>query len=623
MPEGTRPWLLGCACALLLGCGGAEPDAVVPPTAATVLESAAAPDVPVPASEIGSQTQRAGQIPGPDEDEPLDTGGGAELEARIQGLLERGTRPALRRALRVLLARREQGEAIAMELADRVVRALLDWDELALQHEAPVLAQRDLPLLQQWAGDDARIQMLAARLEQVQRIVQELARADHLQAGGQWIGSENSAVSRLREVLRLQPGHPGAMRRLVGIERSLAELAVAAARAGDFDAAAQRLAEAGKVLGGSEVVQAAAERVRAMREVETVRQLARISAALAVVDLESAQALLPRLDAIALDEQAGITARAEIRRAQLYARWDVGALIVDVLASGGLGPGMVVIPAGQFQMGSPRSQAGHQSNEGRQHPVRFARGFALARTEVTVGQFRRFIEASERRTTAQRRKHSLVYDERGGALVEKRRVTWRDDYTGKRARDDMPVLHVSWNDAQAYVKWLAQETGASYRLPSEAEFEYALRAGSVTVYPWGDGSPPANTENLTGALDQSPSRRSWGNAFEGYGDGHWGPAPVASFASNAFGLNDMNGNVSEWVADCWHDSYARAPTDGTAWVNPGCKERVIRGASWASSPMQARSASRIAAAANTVNARVGFRVVRELHDPVDGAAAQP
>ena len=159
---------------------------------------------------------------------------------------------------------------------------------------------------------------------------------------------------------------------------------------------------------------------------------------------------------------------------------------------------------------------------------------------------------------------------------------------------------------------LAAETGLPYRLPSEAEFEYALRAGSTTAYPWGEESPPALVENLTGAGDQSPTRRSWANAFAGYADGYWGPAPVAKFQSNPFGINDMNGNVSEWVEDCWHDNYNRAPRDGSAWVNPGCKQRVIRGASWASSPVQARSAFRLGASSDTTNARVGFRVARDL-----------
>jgi formylglycine-generating enzyme required for sulfatase activity len=177
----------------------------------------------------------------------------------------------------------------------------------------------------------------------------------------------------------------------------------------------------------------------------------------------------------------------------------------------------------------------------------------------------------------------------------------------------MPVLHVSATDADGYAQWLSEQTGRNYRLPSEAEFEYALRAGSATRYPWGDrAAPPRGAGNFTGARDRSPGGRSWSNAFAGYGDGYWGPAPVGSFDPNAFGLHDLSGNVSEWVADCWHASYRRAPKDPKAWYNPGCRTRVIRGGSWASSPVQLRSAWRAPLERDTTNAQIGFRLVRDL-----------
>jgi formylglycine-generating enzyme required for sulfatase activity len=118
--------------------------------------------------------------------------------------------------------------------------------------------------------------------------------------------------------------------------------------------------------------------------------------------------------------------------------------------------------------------------------------------------------------------------------------------------------------------------------------------------------------NLTGERDRSASGRNWVNAFDNYGDGFWGNAPVGSFETNRFGLHDMGGNVSEWVEDCWHENYQRAPSDGSAWVNEGCNRRVIRGASWASAPDQARSAFRLTAGEGTTNARLGFRVARDL-----------
>ena len=236
----------------------------------------------------------------------------------------------------------------------------------------------------------------------------------------------------------------------------------------------------------------------------------------------------------------------------------------------------------------------------------------MSRTEVTVAEFRRFIQATGYRTRAARRGHSTVYDERSGNLVRRSNVDWSSNYTGAPAGDDEPVLHVSAKDAQAYTEWLSQQSGQRYRLPSEAEFEYALRAGSDGRFAWTTSVPPASAGNVTGAKDRSPSGRNWRNAFEGYGDGWWGPAPVDSFAANAFGLHDLAGNVSEWVGDCWHDGYRRAPADGEAWVNPGCRARVMRGGSWASAPAQSRSAWRLSADADTTNARLGFRVVREL-----------
>jgi formylglycine-generating enzyme required for sulfatase activity len=245
--------------------------------------------------------------------------------------------------------------------------------------------------------------------------------------------------------------------------------------------------------------------------------------------------------------------------------------------------------------------------------VRFDRGFALSRHEVTVGEFRRFVEATGHETRAERRGFSLVYDERRGNLVRRSGVDWRHDFAGEPAAANLPVVHVSARDAEAYAAWLSGQTGQGYRLPSEAEFEYAMRAGTETRFPWGDsGSPPANAGNFTGGTDASPRGRTWRNAFEGFGDGFWGPAPVGTFAANAFGLHDLAGNVAEWVADCWHEGYRRAPTDGGAWVNPGCRTRVIRGGSWASSPVQTRSAWRLSADADTTNARLGFRLARGI-----------
>lgn len=144
-----------------------------------------------------------------------------------------------------------------------------------------------------------------------------------------------------------------------------------------------------------------------------------------------------------------------------------------------------------------------------------------------------------------------------------------------------------------------------------------VRVAGRTRRGWGQSFRPAQAptrkvENLTGSGDRSPTGHAWAKAFQGYSDGYWGAAPVKSFLPNPFGLYDMSGNVSEWVEDCWHDNYMRAPTDGSAWVNPGCDERVLRGGSWGSAPDQDRSAYRMAAAADARSGRVGFRVARDL-----------
>lgn len=236
----------------------------------------------------------------------------------------------------------------------------------------------------------------------------------------------------------------------------------------------------------------------------------------------------------------------------------------------------------------------------------------MSRHEITVGEFRRFMDATDHRARAERRGFSGTYDERTGNFVRRGYVDWRRDHAGRPAADDMPVLHVSAKDAQAYAEWLTEQTGRTYRLPSEAEFEYALRAGQRGLYPWSTPTPPARVGNLTGALDVAPTGKRWQNAFAGYGDGFWGPAPVGRYRPNPYGLHDLAGNVAEWVDDCWHASYRRAPAHGRAWINEGCRARVVRGGSWASAPHQTRSSWRQQMDADTTNARIGFRVVREI-----------
>lgn len=425
------------------------------------------------------------------------------------------------------------------------------------------------------------------------------------------------ALPLFRQALALAPEQARASQGVAAVESALLRRAEQAAIEVDFVAAERWLDVAETVRPGFETVNTGRVLVDEIRRIHIARLrdegLALLAQPQRPNHLPWAREKLAELLRIA---KPGDPAAAELRtRIDLAAHYGLmrpGQRFTDALQGGGRGPRMVVIPHGGFRMGARDGEPDASDSERPSRYVRFDRGFAIAQTEVTVGEFRRFALASGHRPRAVRRGHSLVYDERGGNFVRRSGVDWRHDHAGRPAADDMPVLHVSAKDAEAYARWLSQTTGQRYRLPSEAEFEYALRSGAPGRYPWGDRPPTPGTGNLTGGGDRSPAGRSWGNAFAGYRDGHWGPAPVASFRANAFGVHDLEGNVSEWVADCWHDGYRRAPTQGEAWVNPGCRTRVVRGGAWANSPAQSRAAWRSPAEADATNAVTGFRVVRDL-----------
>jgi formylglycine-generating enzyme required for sulfatase activity len=158
------------------------------------------------------------------------------------------------------------------------------------------------------------------------------------------------------------------------------------------------------------------------------------------------------------------------------------------------------------------------------------------------------------------------------------------------------VINVTWDEARQYAAWLSRMTGKPYRLLSEAEFEYAARAGTLTAYPWGD-EIGKNNANCAGCGSKWDNRQ---------------PAPVGSFALNRFGLYDMHGNVFQWVEDCYHDSYKGAPSDGSAWTEVDCTHRVARGGQWDGSPRDLRSASRYNLTPDDRDSVLGFRIARTL-----------
>jgi len=225
-------------------------------------------------------------------------------------------------------------------------------------------------------------------------------------------------------------------------------------------------------------------------------------------------------------------------------------------------PVLVSLPAGAFTMGAN----GGDPSERPAHRVSIGAPFAIGKYEVTVDQWNACAE--------------------GGGCP---RLT-------SKSPGNTPVRDVSWEDAQAYVKWLSASTGKSYRLPSEAEWEYAARGGTSGRFWWGEQMRPGNA-NCKDCGDP------WSED---------GPAKVGSFAPNPYGLHDVNGSVWEWVADCWHNSYKGAPGDGRAWDTPGCRERVIRGGSWRDGASYMPSSTRFKYGASVRHSQNGFRVARDM-----------
>ena len=460
-------------------------------------------------------------------------------------------------------------------------------------------------------GVIARVVEERARRAEVDRLLAEAAQA--LEAGNLLEPADGSALGRYRQVLEIDDANAAAIEGVQATGNAMLADVDALVSEGSLEEAELVLREAEQLGLDPEALEARRELISAALEERQRSLFTDTREAIEAQQFERAETLLDELIGLGAPAPVLDDLRAALEDAQRYGGFEPGERFEDSLSGlDGTGPGMVVIPSGSYMMGSPQGEDGRSDNEGPRFRVRFERGFAMSRTEVTVGQFRRFVEATGFETDAERAGESRIYMTGSGRIAERRRVTWEDDFLGNRADDDLPVLHVSWNDATAYADWLAERTERAYRLPSEAEFEYALRAGSQTRYWWGDQAPVEAVENVTGEDDEFNDRRRWTEAFEGYGDGYWGPAPVASLQPNPFGLFDMGGNVMEWVADCWHDSYVRAPNDGSAWVNPGCERRVIRGASWSSTPTMSRSAYRLSSRTAATDARVGFRVARDL-----------
>lgn len=266
-------------------------------------------------------------------------------------------------------------------------------------------------------------------------------------------------------------------------------------------------------------------------------------------------------------------------------------------------PDMVVIPAGSFNMGSPDSEDSRHSDEGPVHRVKITT-FALGKTEITRGQFAAFVKKAKYSTG------DKCWTLEGGTFRDRGNRNWHD--LGYLQNDKHPVSCISWNDAQAYAEWLSRKTGKKYRLPTEAEWEYAARGKTLTSRYWGDNPDDACT--YANVADKTAEKKLQGASswwIHKCTDGFPNTSPVSSFKANAFKLNDMLGNLWEWTEDNYHDSYNNAPLDGSAWLGENPK-RVLRGGSWNNSPSLVRSAKRGRDKPSSRFSNIGFRLARSL-----------
>ena len=251
-----------------------------------------------------------------------------------------------------------------------------------------------------------------------------------------------------------------------------------------------------------------------------------------------------------------------------------GDTFSDALRNGGRGPEMMVVPGGSFEMGCAL-RLDCFDDQKPVHQVTIFRPFAVSKYEITFEDYGRFADSND-------------LDDEG----------W--------GRGRRPVINVSWDDAKDYVAWLSSQTGQSYRLLTEAQWEYAARAGSATKYHFGDSE-----SELCGYANFWDMEA--GNASAPCSDGvSLQTAEVGTYAPNAFGLHDMHGNVYEWVEDCWNRSYSGAPSDGSACLNGDCSKRVLRSSSWFDSPKGTHAAIRVRFAPSLRNSVGGFRVARTL-----------
>ena len=431
----------------------------------------------------------------------------------------------------------------------------------------------------------------------------------------------NNAWDRYQQVLEIDPANLDAIKGMERVIDSYMELFGAEVEKEDFDKAAGYLAKIGELHPDSLVLEegeqrlkdAKQERVDRLAEQERQRQAElerqRIAQAIdthwtafetaiqaedldeAVNILKQVRDLNPEAPGLTAGEQRLEAAQVELERKRQE------ALKLELAGE------MVSIPGGTFRMGDLSGEGDDDEK-----PVNSVTvpAFSMGKHEVTVGRFRRFVEETEYRTDAERnaegKEGCLIYTKDGWGWTWGR--SWRNP--GYAVGDDQPLACVSWNDAQAFIAWVTEKTGEAFRLPTEAEWEYAVRAGSTTKYHFGnsDAQLCRYANHADDSTDYSDRNKSCSDGVDERS------ATVGRYQPNSYGLYDMHGNAWELVEDCWNENYQGAPSDGSAWTSGDCSQRVVRGGSWGATPKYLRSSSRLRNPNTFRSAGLGFRLAQ-------------
>ena len=378
----------------------------------------------------------------------------------------------------------------------------------------------------------------------------------------------NNAWEKYQAVLKLAPGHIDAQKGMDNVIARYKSMFDSALRRKKFAEAERYVSQIRSVHANAPVLSEMENRLSASRADEKRRQEAQ-KEKLERIRQEAAEAERQR------QEQEAAARKAESNREK-----NAGRKFRECEAC----PEMVVVPAGAFAMGSPSGESGRYADEGPRHQVKMWYPFAVGVYEVTFEEWDACVDAGGC--------GGYVPDDKGWGR-------------GKR-----PVINVNWNDAQAYVQWLSNKTGAEYHLLSESEWEYVARAGTNTARYWGESSR-AQCRYANGA-DETARRYHSNWPVEACDDGHYHTAPVGTYTANTFGLYDVLGNVWEWTQDCWNDNYSNVSGDGSARESGDCSMRVLRGGSYVSGPKFLRSAYRIGETSELRDSGLGFRVARSF-----------